>query len=135
MIVPPGAVVPDASKDAARLLVDEVKAGRLRILATASAERLAGLDAPTLAESGLPIEWANWRGLVARSDVAPADAARLVGLVATAARSPGWQEMLGRRGWHDAFLSGEPFGAFLRQERARLTETLKASGLLKHASQ
>ena len=71
---------------------------------------------------------------MARADLDQAEAARLVAAVSAAVHSPGWQQMLARKGWRDAFLPGEAFGVYLRQERARLTDTLKSSGLLKHAT-
>ena len=46
-------------------LMGQVEAGKLRLLSVSSPERLPGVDAPTLKESGIDIELANWRMIVA----------------------------------------------------------------------
>jgi putative tricarboxylic transport membrane protein len=43
----------------------QIEAGTLRPLAISSAERLPGVDVPTLREQGLAIEFENWRSLMA----------------------------------------------------------------------
>ncbi|MCR2692923.1 tripartite tricarboxylate transporter substrate-binding protein, partial [Salmonella enterica] len=43
----------------------QVKSGTLRLLAVSSAERIEGIDAPTLKESGLDVVVENWRMLAA----------------------------------------------------------------------
>ena len=46
-------------------LIDQIKAGQLRVLAVSSDERVEGVDAPTLKESGIDLTFANWRGVLA----------------------------------------------------------------------
>src|SRR6185295_15282269 len=60
----------------------QLEAGTLRALAISSAERLHGLDIPTLRELGLDIEFENWRSLVAPQGLAAADRARLDRVIA-----------------------------------------------------
>ena len=43
----------------------QLEAGTLRALAISSAERLPGVDIPTLREQGVDVEFENWRSLVA----------------------------------------------------------------------
>lgn len=113
----------------------EIKAGRLRVIATGSTARLAGIDAPSLTEAGVPFEWANWRGLVARPDLPPAEQARIARLVAAITISRNWQDLLSRRGWRGAYLPNEAFGVFIKQEKARLKDVLSDSGLLKRVGE
>lgn len=46
-------------------LIDQIAAGQLRVLAVSSEERVEGVDAPTLKESGIDLTFANWRGVLA----------------------------------------------------------------------
>ena len=46
-------------------LIDQIEAGQLRVLAVSSDERVEGIDAPTLKESGIDLTFANWRGVLA----------------------------------------------------------------------
>ncbi len=43
----------------------QIEAGTVRVLAISSGERLPGLDAPTLREQGVDVEFENWRSVVA----------------------------------------------------------------------
>ena len=45
--------------------LDQIKSGELRLLAVTGPERVDGFDAPTLKESGVDVEFTNWRGVVA----------------------------------------------------------------------
>ena len=47
------------------------------------------------------------------------------------AKSKEWAEILKQKGWDDAYLSGDQFAAFLKQEQTRVTEVLKSVGLVK----
>ncbi|NNM72464.1 Bug family tripartite tricarboxylate transporter substrate binding protein [Enterovirga aerilata] len=120
---------------AAMLALSEVHAelvsGRLRLLAVSSPDRLPGFDAPTLTESGIPLDFANWRGLAARPGLGRDQQHRLTALIQAALASPSWQETLNARKWQSAFLPPEPFQAFVRQEHQRVKEALRAAGLLK----
>ena len=46
-------------------------------------------------------------------------------------KSKEWAETLKQKGWDDYYLAGEPFGAFLKDEQARVGEVLKSVGLVK----
>ena len=50
---------------------DQVEAGELRVLAVTAGERVPGVDAPTLRESGVDLEFTNWRGIVAPPGLSP----------------------------------------------------------------
>ncbi|MFE6227366.1 Bug family tripartite tricarboxylate transporter substrate binding protein [Streptomyces sp. NPDC057854] len=109
--------------------LDQIEAGELRLLAVTGAERVPGLDAPTLREAGLDTEFTNWRGIVAPPGLTDAERDRLVALVTKLHASPQWRESLKTHGWTDAFLPGEEFGAFLTEQNARVDTVLKELGL------
>ncbi|MFC9735489.1 Bug family tripartite tricarboxylate transporter substrate binding protein [Streptomyces roseolus] len=109
--------------------LDQIEAGELRLLAVTGAERVPGLDAPTLREAGLDTEFTNWRGIVAPPGLTDAERERLVTLVTKLHDSPQWRESLKTHGWTDAFLPGEEFGAFLTEQNTRVDTVLKELGL------
>ncbi|MFD4373070.1 Bug family tripartite tricarboxylate transporter substrate binding protein [Streptomyces sp. NPDC058486] len=109
--------------------LDQIKSGELRLLAVTGAERVPGLDAPTLREAGLDTEFTNWRGIVAPPGLTDAEREKLVTLVTKLHDSPQWRESLKTHGWTDAFLPGEEFGAFLTEQNTRVDTVLKELGL------
>jgi putative tricarboxylic transport membrane protein len=108
----------------------QIKAGELRALAISSGERLANLDAPTLKESGLDVELANWRAVFGAGELADADKAGLLGAIDQMVKSAGWKKTLETKGWMDTYLAGDDFAAYLAEEETRVTTVLKEIGLV-----
>jgi putative tricarboxylic transport membrane protein len=109
---------------------DQIEAGELRVLAVTAAQRVPGVDAPTLKEAGVNVEFANWRGIVAPPGLTDEGRAELVAAFTTLRRSPEWAEALERNGWQDAFLPGDEFAGFLRSENDRVAGVLRNLGLV-----
>jgi len=110
---------------------NQVKAGKLRVLAITGPSRVPGVDAPTLKEAGIDLTITNWRSVVAPPGITPEQRKDLVAMVETMVKSPAWQDILKQKGWDDAFLAGDAFAQFLANENVRTTETLKSVGLVK----
>lgn len=108
---------------------DQIKAGEVRALAVTSAERLSGVDAPTLRESGVDMEFTNWRGVVAPPGLSDADTTAMIELFSKLHDSSQWRDAMATNGWRDAFQTGEAFGEFLRQENDRVGRVLGELGL------
>ena len=108
-----------------------VEAGRLRVLAVSSAERLPGRPFPTFREQGVDLTLTNWRGVVGPPDLPDDRRAALTARIDGLQRSPAWQATLARNGWIDLHLAGPAFDAFLETERARATSVLDSIGLLR----
>jgi putative tricarboxylic transport membrane protein len=108
-----------------------VDTGRLRLLAVTSDARLAGVSTPTLKESGVDVVIGNWRGLVGPPGMSPAGRSAMVGMLDKMHPSKTWQETLKKQGWDDAYLSGDAFGGFLKEENVRIATVLKDVGLVK----
>ena len=108
---------------------DQIQAGTLRVLAVTSADRIPGVDAPTLSEAGVDVKFSNWRGIVAPPGLSTEDRDRLVELFTKLHATPQWKEALERNGWTDAFAPGEKFGDFLEEENTRVATVLKDLGL------
>ncbi len=87
----------DASAIGAAAVLPHIKAGKLRCIATGSAQRLPLLpDVPTVAEQGFPgFEMTQWYGLQAPANLAPAHAERLSAETMKAMKSQNIAERLG----------------------------------------
>ncbi len=108
----------------------QIEAGQLRALGITSRTRLAGVPIPTLVEQGLPIELANWRGLVAPPAISPAERQALVDAVTAAVQTAQWQQTLARYSWTDYFLAGDAFAGFIADEADRVRDVLVDIGLI-----
>jgi putative tricarboxylic transport membrane protein len=102
-----------------------IRAGELRVLAVTGAQRVDGLEAPTLAEAGIDVEFMNWRGLLAPPGLTRAERDQLIGVVDRLRATEQWQEALVEYGWTESYLSGDEFASFLRAEDARVREALQ----------
>ena len=108
---------------------DQVASGDLRVLAVTAGRRVPGVDAPTLREAGVDLEFTNWRGVVAPPGLDEAGRAELVRAFDELHASPEWAEALELNGWQDAYLPGDRFGAFLASENDRVAGVLRELGL------
>jgi putative tricarboxylic transport membrane protein len=106
----------------------QIDAGTLRPLAVSSAERLPGLDVPTLREQGVDVEFENWRSVVAPSGITSAQRAHLEQLIDRMVRSAEWRDALAKYRWIDRYLAGEPFARFVHAEEARVRPILRELG-------
>jgi putative tricarboxylic transport membrane protein len=101
-----------------------IATGQLRALASSAPAREATLDVPTLRESGVALDLANWRGVVAPPGISAAEQEALTRRVRALVASPSWRETLTRTGWTDAYLDGAAFRQFLLAEQARVHAVL-----------
>ena len=108
---------------------DQVDAGALRALAVTGPERVPGIDAPTLQESGVDVSFTNWRGIVAPPGLSGNDRERLTALFTRLQETPQWREAMRRNGWTPAFQPGAEFAAFLASENDRVASVLRELGL------
>jgi putative tricarboxylic transport membrane protein len=103
----------------------QVEAGALRVLAVSSGERLPGVDAPTLRERGVDVEFENWRSVVAPPGITAEQRARLTAAVDAMVRSREWRDLLARFRWLDRHLAGDEFAAFAAAEERRVRAILR----------
>jgi putative tricarboxylic transport membrane protein len=101
-----------------------MEAGTLRALAISSAERLPGLDVPTLREQGINVAFENWRSVVAPVGIADVDRRRLESLVEAMVHGTPWRDMLDRYRWLDRYLVGASLPTFIDAEEVRVRDIL-----------
>ncbi|WP_417935758.1 Bug family tripartite tricarboxylate transporter substrate binding protein [Frigidibacter mobilis] len=111
--------------------VSQVESGTLRLLAVSSAERIEGVDAPTLKEAGLDVVLQNWRMVAAAPGLSDEQKAAVSADIEAMVKSASWQEQLATKGWADTYLAGPEFDAQLAADISATEAVLKDIGLVK----
>ena len=110
--------------------LDQVEAGDVRVLAVTSDEPIDALkDVPTLKSSGIDLVFTNWRGIVAPPGLSAADTKVWIDALTKMHDSKGWKDEMAKRGWTDAFETGDEFGSFLKAQDTEVASILKQLGL------
>jgi len=111
-------------------IVGHIKAGRLRVLGIASAQRSAQLpDVPTISEAGLPgFEAVNWFGMFAPAKTPKRIIARLNEAVVKVVHTPEIQAQFLTLGADPVGSSAEDFAAFVRKDMEKYATIVKISG-------
>jgi len=115
--------------------IEQVKAGRARVLAVSSPKPLAGelASVPTWRSMGLPVEILHWRGLFAPPNTPAAVVRYWDQTLGKMVRSGAWNAMLEKHGWFNAYASSATFRADLDREAKVYTEILAQLGMSKAA--
>ncbi|MDQ4006579.1 MAG: tripartite tricarboxylate transporter substrate binding protein [Actinomycetota bacterium] len=109
---------------------DQIESGALKVLGVTSPERLPGLDARTLTEQGIDLQFTNWRGLVAPPGISDAQRDALIKLVEKLFKTKGWKQAMAKNGWTPALLPGQKFEDFIASENQRVEDILAKLGLV-----
>jgi len=104
--------------------------GKMRAIAVTSAQRLPGINVPTLKEQGIDVEIGNWRGVYGAPGITPEQRKALTDLVLAALKTPAWSEAVKKNDWTPAVLSGDAFAKFVDEEFASLRATMIKSGMV-----
>lgn len=110
--------------------VDQIEAGQVRVLAVSGAERVPGVDAPTLTEAGIDMTFTNWRGVLAPPGISDDARDAMVAALTELHNTDEWKEAMVKNGWSDAFTTGPEFEQFLKDQDERVSTTLTDLGLL-----
>jgi putative tricarboxylic transport membrane protein len=108
----------------------QVKSGTLRLLAVSSADKIEGVDAPTLKEGGLDVVVQNWRMVAAAPGLSDEQKAAVTADIEKLVKSASWQETLKTKGWQDTYLSGDAFKEQLAKDVSATETILKDIGLV-----
>lgn len=110
---------------------EQVKAGTMRLLAVSSAERMAGIDAPTFKEAGFDVVVENWRMVAAAPGLSDEQKAKVAADIEKLNASAGWTSMLETKGWANTYLAGAAFDTQLAADIATTEAVLRDIGLVK----
>ncbi|GGS69795.1 C4-dicarboxylate ABC transporter substrate-binding protein [Planobispora rosea] len=110
-----------------------IATGGLRPLAVSAAARIDGIDAPTLMELGIRLEYSDWCGVFGPRGMGAEDYDAAVALCDRLDASPRWRALCAREGWDRVYLSGNDFRRWLGTETRRTREALYELGLLRAA--
>ncbi len=112
-------------------LMPHVKAGKLRVIAVGSPQRLSVLpEVGTVAEQGYPgFETTQWYGLNAPGKTPAAIIKRLAGEAAKAARHPSVAERFAVDDAEGIGSTPQQYAAFIAEEQARWGEVVRKAGI------
>jgi len=107
----------------------QIKGGRLRVLAVAANKRASALpDAPTTAEAGFPgVEMLTWYGLLGPANLPKPLVDKWHADVVTIVKTPEFQQRIAAVAAESRASTPEEFGAFLRDESAKMAKIIKAA--------
>ncbi len=110
-----------------------LKAGKVRVLAVSSTERLGGelKDIPTFKEAGVDAEFTIWRGVFGSKDM-PEEALKFweESLKALSEKEE-WKKELEANGWQSEYKNSQDFTVFLDEQDQLVKELLTALGMAK----
>jgi tripartite-type tricarboxylate transporter receptor subunit TctC len=116
---------------AANSLLPHVKEGKLRVLASTSAQRHANLgDVPTVAEAGVPgFALDPWIGLFVPAKVSAEVVSRINGEVSRILNAPDLKARLGAQGIVISTSSPGEFARFVREEHGHWGRLIREAGI------
>jgi putative tricarboxylic transport membrane protein len=105
--------------------IDLIDAGKMRLLAVSSDERIDGVDAPTLRELGYEdLVVPNWRGVMAPPDIEGEDQAAILGAIEKIRATSVGKKTLKQNDWTDFFKPPEEFTTYIKEENRRISKLL-----------
>ncbi|HMS07552.1 MAG TPA: tripartite tricarboxylate transporter substrate binding protein [Burkholderiaceae bacterium] len=107
-----------------------INTGKMKAIAVTSAQRLPGINVPTLKEQGIDVEIGNWRGVFGGPGITAEQRKALIDVLVATTKSPSWQEALKKNDWTSAVLTGEEFTKFVDNEFASLRAIMSKSGMI-----
>jgi len=123
----------DLVTTAAGNVAGHVAAGRLRVVAITSNQRMQGALAavPTWKEQGVDVVFGAWRAIFAPKGLTPQQTAFWEGALRKATEAPEWKSDLEKNIWADAFVAGQAFSKELDQDYSEMRSVLSDLGLAK----
>lgn len=117
--------------DGIGVTMPHAKAGKVRVLAVTSKERLPFLrDVPTMAESGVPgYEYGSWGGFCAPTGVPREIVAKLNAELVKIVKAPDARDWLATQGSQPVGDSPEEFAALIRADHAKWGPIIKEAGI------
>ncbi|GLW10937.1 hypothetical protein Misp01_60650 [Microtetraspora sp. NBRC 13810] len=109
-----------------------LSSGAARALAVSSAARIDGVDAPSLLECGVGVDFADWCGLLGPAGMTDDERVAAAGVCDRLGEASGWRDACRAHGWPPLHLGGDGFAQWFGAEIARTRAVLRDLGLLAH---
>ncbi len=121
----------DMMFDAVTTMTEQVKAGKVKAIATSGRQRSAVLpDVPTLDEAGLPgFDATIWLGLMAPKGTPKAVVDRLNEAVSKIVSQPEVKQLWAKQGAAPIILSAEGFDKYMRDDIAKWAKVIQTAGI------
>lgn len=110
-----------------------LKAGKIRVLAVTSKERLGGdyKDIPTLKELGIDAEFTIWRGILGPKGMSKDQIAYWDTTLKSLSNNEAWKKELKANDWDSEYKNSTDFAAFLGSQEVVIKELLTALNMQK----
>lgn len=112
--------------------VEQVKAGKIKVLGISSEERLKGEvleDFPTAKEQGIDETFVNWRGFFGPPNMTDEELTYYQEKFTELNESPAWDDIRKKYGWNELFMSGDEYKTFLEKEEQEMQQLIDELGL------
>nr|WP_230973966.1 tripartite tricarboxylate transporter substrate binding protein [Cerasibacillus terrae] len=112
--------------------VEQVKAGKIKVLGVTSEERLEGEvleDFPTAIEQGIDETFINWRGFFGPADMDPAAVDFYEKKFKELSDSDAFAEIRDQFGWDEMYLNNEEYKQFLNEQKKDIKSLLDELGI------
>jgi tripartite-type tricarboxylate transporter receptor subunit TctC len=110
-------------------VLEQVRAGKLRILGAASDERIDGLpEVPTFQEQGVDYTGSHWRGIVAPAGLPDDVSAKLEESLKAAFETDRFQKLLEDQFVLPGFMPSDEFSDYVREDIANSEDLLEQAG-------
>ncbi|QHE86802.1 Bug family tripartite tricarboxylate transporter substrate binding protein [Hydrogenophaga sp. BPS33] len=107
-----------------------IESGKMRAIAVTSAQRVKGINVPTLKEQGIDVEIGNWRGVYGAAGITQAQRDALTDMVVKATKSKSWAAAVEKNNWTPALLTGKAFDEFVDKDFSSLRATMIRAGMV-----
>ena len=114
-------------------IIEQVRAGNIRVLAITSEERIEGdivSDFPTAVEQGIDETFVNWRGFFGPGDMDPAAVEYYEEKFREVSESDSFAEIREQFGWTGMYMDSEEFKTYIESEHELYSELLNDLDML-----
>ncbi len=119
----------DAVSSGPATVLQHVKAGKLRVLAHWGSSKLSSMpDVPSIKDSGIDVDYAQWSGLFIPAGTPEPVAQRLREAAAAAARDARVNEVINKAGSPVLFMDAPEFAAYVKTDAAKMAGVVKKIG-------
>lgn len=112
--------------------VEQVKAGKVRVLGITAEERVDGEvigEFPTAKEQGIDATFVNWRGFFGPGDMTEGQVAYYEEKLKEVSDSEAFAEVRDNYGWDESYMDSEEYSKFLDEQREELGSLMEELGM------